>query len=111
MRLFTRGEPRSFCGDGQPLEIRSIETRPQGLLSHRIRPEGPELSDTDHELERNIETTRSWIDACDRIVVLTGAGISTDSGIQDFRGPKGLWTLNPEAEKASTRSRLSLAGA
>jgi NAD-dependent deacetylase len=48
-----------------------------------------------------IDEVRSWIDAAQRVVVLTGAGISTDSGIPDFRGPQGLWTKNPLAEKMS----------
>lgn len=42
--------------------------------------------------------------AAERVVVLTGAGISTDSGIPDFRGPNGVWTRDPAAEKASTLS-------
>jgi NAD-dependent deacetylase len=52
--------------------------------------------------EAAIAAVRGWISEARRIVALTGAGISTDSGIPDFRGPQGLWTRNPEAEKMAT---------
>ncbi|MGZ5096234.1 MAG: SIR2 family NAD-dependent protein deacylase [Burkholderiales bacterium] len=48
-----------------------------------------------------LDQARKLIDDAERVVVLTGAGISTDSGIPDFRGPQGVWTLNPKAERMS----------
>jgi len=50
----------------------------------------------------DFDQARDLVAAATRITVLTGAGISTDSGIPDFRGPNGVWTKNPAAEKAST---------
>jgi NAD-dependent deacetylase len=52
-------------------------------------------------MNERIEAARDWIRQSKRVVVLTGAGISTESGIPDFRGPQGVWTKNPKAEKLS----------
>jgi NAD-dependent deacetylase len=51
--------------------------------------------------EATIHGVRGWLREARRIVVLTGAGISTESGLKDFRGPQGLWTQDPDAEKLS----------
>lgn len=38
-----------------------------------------------------IETLKRWIDESSRIVAFTGAGVSTESGIKDFRSADGLY--------------------
>ncbi len=54
------------------------------------------------DTEQALLDAAAIIDRSERIAVLTGAGISTDSRIPDFRGPQGVWTKNPGAEKQST---------
>src|SRR3954464_5813344 len=49
-----------------------------------------------------IDGARRRVESARRVVALTGAGISTESGIPDFRGPQGVWTRNPGAERLST---------
>ena len=44
------------------------------------------------ELNRHIDQAAEWIAASTHAVAFTGAGISTDSGLPDFRGPDGVWT-------------------
>jgi NAD-dependent deacetylase len=54
------------------------------------------------EVTIDLSTIAEWIRAADRVTALTGAGISTESGIPDFRGPQGVWTTDPKAERLST---------
>ena len=49
----------------------------------------------------DLSRAKALLDGAERIVVLTGAGISTDSGIPDFRGPQGVWTKDPAAQRNS----------
>lgn len=52
--------------------------------------------------DKGLVAAQALLAAARRVVVLTGAGISTGSGIPDFRGPQGVWTRDPEAEKLAT---------
>lgn len=58
---------------------------------------GARGSDAETEWQR----ARELFSVARRITVLTGAGMSTDSGIPDFRGPNGMWTKDPAAQRFS----------
>ena len=58
------------------------------------------MTESDH-LTYRLQAAQDWLSAAQRILVLTGAGLSTASGIPDFRGPQGVWTRDPDAEKLS----------
>lgn len=48
-----------------------------------------------------LDEVAAWLARARSVVALTGAGTSTESGIPDFRGPEGVWTRDPRAERLS----------
>ncbi|KAK2900442.1 hypothetical protein QQF64_015643 [Cirrhinus molitorella] len=58
----------------------------------------PEVFDSPEELKTKVETLAQWIRESQYMVVHSGAGISTSTGIPDFRGPNGVWTMEERGE-------------
>jgi NAD-dependent deacetylase len=65
-----------------------------------IRPKGTKMSEP-REIDEALGHAKRLVASSRSVAVLTGAGISTDSGIPDFRGPNGVWTRDPAAERRS----------
>ena len=65
----------------------------------------PETEDAPAVLEAKLAQLVDMVRAAERVVVLTGAGVSTSAGLPDFRGPKGIWTLEDEAKKKKKKKK------
>jgi len=98
MAVPVKGRPVR-TGDGRPVLDPRVVVRRRRWQAGSV---GEREAMIDGVPGADLDRARSLIDGAARIVVLTGAGISTDSGIPDFRGPNGLWTKNPGAEKSAT---------
>ena len=91
------------------VRVEKFPSPPVLLDTGALRRQTPRMDDT--------ATLRRMLDAARRVVVFTGAGISTESGIPDFRGPNGTWTqvrpimfqdfvASPDARREAWRRRF-----
>jgi len=92
-------------GDGAPMVRDTLAVPPP--TEHRHDPAehdagNPGLAGADLADRHAVAAARTLLAEARRVLVLTGAGISTASGIPDFRGPQGLWTRDPAAERQSS---------
>ena len=63
----------------------------------------PEGYDSERCLKIKLKRLAEWVADSKHLVILTGAGISTSAGIPDFRGPKGVWTLENQKNQKNVR--------
>jgi NAD-dependent SIR2 family protein deacetylase len=61
------------------------------------------------DLDGRIKALARWMFEAGHLVVFTGAGISTESGLPDFRGPDGIWTRQAKGLPTKTRDFSSAA--
>ena len=100
-------ECRRFSGAGESL-LTGSRTNPVATFLRATGAGDPmacnnrDMEGIDDDPAEALRIARELVADSERIMVLTGAGISTDSGIPDFRGPQGVWTKNPGAEKMAT---------
>lgn len=71
----------------------------------------PESFDSERALTVKMKKLIQWVKEAKHTAVLSGAGISTSSGIPDFRGPNGIWTLEQEKKKVNKKRKLTKNGA
>ena len=64
-----------------------------------------ECFDSERVLLRKLDKFHQLVESSQKIVFLTGAGISTAAGIPDFRGPKGIWTLEDTEKKKEKKKK------